>query len=65
MSNALPHYLYRDPADVLERKQEMEARMSCSGCIHSFKMEFKSGAEMGCDKNRRYGKRCKLYEGSK
>lgn len=62
---ALPHYLYKDPCDVLEQKQEHEAKKSCHGCIHSYKLEFKSGIENGCIKGRRFGKRCKLYEVSK
>lgn len=59
---ALPRYMYGDPMDVLEQKQEREARQSCVGCMHGFKMEFKSGIEMGCEKNRRWRRRCKFYE---
>lgn len=62
MSEPLPSWMYRNPQDVLERKQEMEQRKSCFGCIHGFKMEFKSGVGYGCDKHRKYGKRCELYE---
>ena len=61
MSNALPKWMYKNPEEVLERKQEAELRKSCIGYVHGFKMEFKSGVAMGCDKNRKYGKRCELY----
>ncbi len=61
MSRALPSWMYRNPEEVLERKQESEARRSCVGCVHSFAIEFKSGRAMGCDKNRKYGVRCDLY----
>ena len=59
---ALPKYMYRDPCEILQNKQERELKKSCVGCIHSFKLEFASGVEFGCDKGRRYGKRCKYYE---
>jgi len=62
---ALPFYQYRDPEEVLERKQEAELRKSCVGCVHGFKMEFAGGVANGCDKNRRYGRRCELYKGIK
>lgn len=62
---ALPHWQYKNPQDVLEWKQEYEKRKSCVGCMHGFKMEFKSGVAMGCDMSRRYGRRCELYEGQK
>lgn len=62
MSSALPRYMYKNPCDVLEQKQQHELRKSCVGCAHSFRMQFKKGVEMGCEKGRRYGKRCKYYE---
>ncbi len=62
MSNALPSWMYKNPQDVLEQKQEYELKRSCIGCIHSFKIEFKSGSAMGCDKRRRYGRRCEFYQ---
>ena len=66
MSNALPKWMYRNPEEVLERKQEAELRKSCVGCMHGFKMEFSGGKTAnGCDKNRRYGRRCELYKGIK
>ena len=58
---ALPSFLYRNPQEVLERKQEMEARKSCVGCAHTFILEFKNGFEIGCDKDRKFGRRCELY----
>jgi len=59
---ALPHWQYKNPQDVLEWKQEYEKRKSCVGCMHGFKMIFNSGEAMGCDKNRRWGKRCEYYQ---
>ena len=59
---AFPKYLYGDPCEILERKQERDLKKSCTGCIHSYKLEFKSGIEWGCDKGKRFGKRCHFYE---
>lgn len=59
---ALPNYLYRDPCDVLEQKQERELRMSCSGCVNSFKMEVAGSIEQGCSKGNKFGRRCNLYQ---
>lgn len=64
MSNALPRHMYRDPSEVLERKQEAELRKSCVGCMHGFKMEFHASVANGCDKGRRFGRRCELFEAS-
>lgn len=62
MSRALPAWMYRNPEEVLERKQESEARRSCVGCVHGFTIQFKNGPAMGCDKNKKYGRRCELYQ---
>lgn len=63
---ALPHYQYRNPEEVLERKQEAELRKSCIGCVHGFKMEFANGVTAnGCSKHKLYGRRCQLYQESK
>lgn len=59
---ALPRYLYANPQDVLEWKQEYERRKSCLGCVHGFTIQFKNGTAMGCDKNKKYGRRCELYQ---
>lgn len=65
MSRALPSWMYRNPEEVLERKQESEARRSCVGCVHGFTIQFKNGPAMGCDKNKKYGRRCELYKSLK
>lgn len=62
MSNALPSYMYKNPQQVLEDKQEREVRLLCIGCVHGFKMEFEGSTVNGCDKGRRFGRRCELYE---
>lgn len=62
---ALPHYMYKDPCEVLEQKQEHEAKKGCHGCIHSYELEFVSGIEKGCNKGRRFGKRCQHYQETK
>ena len=63
MSKVLPAYMYKDPSEVLERKQEAAIKKSCLGCIHGFSMEFASRmVAHGCEKNRRYGKRCEIYQ---
>lgn len=62
MRETLPTYMYRDPAIVLEQKQENELKRSCAGCVHVFKVEFKGAVESACSKGRMIGKRCKLYE---
>lgn len=59
---ALPSHFYGDPCEVLERKQEHELKKLCTGCIHIFKVEFKSDVEYSCNKGKRYGRRCKFYE---
>ena len=65
MSNALPSYMYGNPQDVLERKQESAIKRSCIGCVHGFSMQFKSGTAHGCSKHKRYGRRCELYSDRK
>ena len=59
---ALPAYLYRNPMEVLEQKQERELKRSCVGCVHVFQVEFKGVAESACNKGKVFGKRCKLYK---
>lgn len=59
---ALPHYQYRDPCDVLERKQNAALKKTCYGCIYEFKMAFQSSVVMGCDKNKKHGRKCELYK---
>lgn len=67
---ALPSHLYRDPALVLEAKQEHERRMkerSCFGCTHLdelFSIPFCSLNRNRCGKNMR---KCFKYraEGAK
>lgn len=61
MSKALPSYFYRDPSEVLERKQEAAIKKSCVGCVHSFAIEFVSGIAHGCNMRRKYGSRCEHY----
>lgn len=62
MSGALPSYMYRNPEEVLERKQEHELRKSCTGCAHAFEIMFNSCAAMGCNKGKRHGRRCNLFQ---
>ena len=62
MRETLPSYMWRDPCDVLEQKQERELRKTCIGCAHAFEIMFKSGAAMGCELGRFYGNRCKSYK---
>lgn len=57
----LPAYMYKDPADVLESKQERQLKKSCVGCIHAMEYEFKDSREKICDKGKAYGRRCELY----
>ena len=52
-SRALPMVYYRDPLEVLLQ----EEAATCAGCAH----EGKVLGRLVCGKNRRYGKRCKLY----
>lgn len=62
MSNALPSWHYRDPQEVLERKQENELRKTCTGCAHGFQIMFKTGPAMGCNKHKLYGRKCNLFK---
>ena len=59
---ALPAYQYRNPADVLESKQERELKKSCAGCVHAIEYEFKYSRQKICDIGKPYGRRCKLYK---
>ena len=65
MSNALPSYMYKNPQDVLEWKQESAIKKSCIGCVHGFSIQFKTGVAHGCGKNKKYGRRCEHYSLSK
>lgn len=62
MRETLPSWMYKDPCDVLERKQENELRKSCTGCAYGFEIMFKSGPANGCEKGKKYGKRCILFQ---
>ena len=62
---ALPSFCYRDPMIVLEQKQEHELRKTCNGCVHAFKIEFGGSIEQGCNKGKKYGTRCKLFQEEK
>lgn len=62
MRETLPAHTYRDPMLVLEQKQENELKRSCNGCVNVFDVRFKGSVEKGCNKGKRYGKRCRLYE---
>lgn len=62
MRETLPSWMYKDPMDVLEQKQERELKKLCTGCAHEFEIMFKSGPAMGCDKGKLYGKRCNLFQ---
>ena len=59
---ALPSCMYKDPADVLESKQERKLKKSCVGCVHAIEYEFKYSRQKICDKGNAYGRRCKLYQ---
>lgn len=57
----LDAYMFRDPAIVLERKQELAAHKArqCGNCTHHKTIEFKGETLHGCDLRRHtYGKRC-------
>lgn len=59
---ALPHFMYRDPCEVLERKQESELKKGCKGCVHEFEVEFKNQRVLACDMNKSHGNRCRFYK---
>jgi hypothetical protein len=65
MSKALPAFMYKNPQDVLERKQETALKKTCIGCIHSYRINFVSGPGFGCEKGRKFGKRCQHYARNK
>lgn len=48
---------YGNPADVLERKQES----GCHGCAHAMQIF----GVAGCEKGKRYGRRCKSFTGKR
>lgn len=61
MRETLPTYMYRDPAIVLEQKQERELKRACAGCVHVFQVEFNGAIESACGRGRMFGKRCSLF----
>ena len=65
MRETLPAYMYRDPCEVLQQKQERELRISCLGCIHAYRVEFGGSVENGCNVGKVFGKRCNLYREKK
>lgn len=65
MRETLPAYMYRDPCEVLQQKQERELRRSCAGCVHVYRVKFKESQEFGCTKGKTFGKRCNLYREKK
>lgn len=65
---ALDSFMYEDPANVLQRKQELEAKKTkaCGDCIHKRSMEFRGEVGNFCEFKRHvYGRRCELYETKK
>lgn len=65
MTNALPSWMYKNPCDVLEMKQNREAnelKRSCAGCYFEYEIVFKAGTKKGCEKGRRYGRKCSSYK---
>ena len=48
MRETLPAYMYRDPCEVLQQKQERELRRSCAGCVHVYLVEIGGSVENGC-----------------
>lgn len=53
----------RDPADVLQSKQEAAIRRSCKGCAHTKVVTDPFGGRIEkCVKGRPIGKRCGKYE---
>ena len=53
----LPSPAYYDPADYYERQ---EAR-TCKGCRFEQVITIFGEKHKSCEKNRKHGKRCKLY----
>ena len=62
MSNALPHWHYRDPAEVLQRKQENKERKSCNGCSFEDEILMAGKPEKYCLHGNRHGKRCNFFK---
>ena len=48
MRETLPAYMYRDPCEVLQQKQERELKRSCAGCVHVYLVEIGGSVENGC-----------------
>lgn len=60
---ALASPKYRDPVDVLERKEEGRPIRSCAGCLFLFLTEDWQGRRvLKCRQDMEVGQRCKLYE---
>lgn len=57
MSASLPVWMYRDPAEVVER---IEAG-SWQGCAFVQRMRFQWQVVESCAKGRRFGRKCPLY----
>lgn len=57
-----PSYVYKDPAIVLEQKQQRAINRSCFGCVHSIKMIIAGTETMVCDKGKKHGRKCKLFK---
>ena len=57
-------YQRRDPADVLERREEPPPIRSCAGCIHIRiqKSEFDGRRILVRAEGMQVGQRCRLYE---
>jgi len=65
---ALEHWQFQDPARVLIRKQEIEARAraACGSCLHHQSLVIKGEVLHICEfKRRQYGRRCDLFETKK
>jgi len=57
VSASLPLWMYRDPAQVVER---IEAA-SCHGCAFVVRTVFQSQVVESCAQGRRFGRKCPLY----
>ena len=65
MSGALPSWMYKNPMDVLEQKQQRELKKTCTGCVHAYLVEIGGSVENGCNVGKVFGKRCNLYREKK
>lgn len=58
MTQVLEWWEYRDPLEVLERRESER----CVGCAHAISKEDPfGGVRMVCRKGRKYGNRCVKY----